>query len=141
MSSRFLHNIRTCMCIRKKCKNGEFSPCHFWLYYTCIYKPTLLFVCFVVSSFISLFLYLEASHVAVSTINTCVLRSLMIIIIIYVVVDNNNNNSNNSPFLHQQWIRFYNSASLFLFPLSSSICFVFLHSSGFSSQFCCAFLL
>ena len=29
MSSNFLHNIRTCICIRKCNKNGEFSPCHF----------------------------------------------------------------------------------------------------------------
>ena len=26
ISSNFLHNIRTCICIRKNYKNGEFSP-------------------------------------------------------------------------------------------------------------------
>ena len=25
-----LHNIKTCICIREKYINGEFSPCHFW---------------------------------------------------------------------------------------------------------------
>ena len=30
MSSNFLRNIRTCICIRKKYKNGEFSPFYFW---------------------------------------------------------------------------------------------------------------
>ena len=29
ISSNFLHNISTCICIRKNYKNGEFSPCHF----------------------------------------------------------------------------------------------------------------
>ena len=29
ISSNFLHNISTCICIRKCNKNGEFSPCHF----------------------------------------------------------------------------------------------------------------
>ena len=29
ISSNFLHNIRTCICIRKYYKNGEFSPSHF----------------------------------------------------------------------------------------------------------------
>ena len=29
MSSNFLHNISTCICIRKNYKNGEFSPSHF----------------------------------------------------------------------------------------------------------------
>ena len=29
INSNFLHNIRTCICIRKKYKNGEFSPFHF----------------------------------------------------------------------------------------------------------------
>ena len=29
ISSNFLHNIRTCICIRKCNKNGEFSPSHF----------------------------------------------------------------------------------------------------------------
>ena len=27
--SKFLHNIRTCICIRKNYKNGEFSRSHF----------------------------------------------------------------------------------------------------------------
>ena len=27
--SNFLHNIRICICIRKKYKNEEFSPSHF----------------------------------------------------------------------------------------------------------------
>ena len=30
MSSNFLHNISTCICIRKKYKNGEFSTFQFW---------------------------------------------------------------------------------------------------------------
>ena len=30
ISSNFLHNISTCICIRKKYKNGEFSTFHFW---------------------------------------------------------------------------------------------------------------
>ena len=32
ISSKFLHNINTCIhvCIRKNCKNEEFSPNHFW---------------------------------------------------------------------------------------------------------------
>ena len=30
MSSNFLHNISTCICIRKNYKNGEFSPFQFW---------------------------------------------------------------------------------------------------------------
>ena len=30
ISSNFLHNISTCICIRKNYKNGEFSPSHFW---------------------------------------------------------------------------------------------------------------
>ena len=37
ISSNFLHNIRTCICIRKNYKNGQFSPSHFWrntLYYS-----------------------------------------------------------------------------------------------------------
>ena len=37
ISSNFLHNISTCICIRKNYKNGEFSPSHFWpksLYYS-----------------------------------------------------------------------------------------------------------
>ena len=29
MSSKFLYNISTCICIRKNYKNGEFSPSHF----------------------------------------------------------------------------------------------------------------
>ena len=29
ISSNFLNNIRTCICIRKNYKNGEFSPCQF----------------------------------------------------------------------------------------------------------------
>ena len=29
ISSKFLHNISTCICIRKKYKNGEFSPFQF----------------------------------------------------------------------------------------------------------------
>ena len=29
ISSKFLCNIRTCICIRKNYKNGEFSPSHF----------------------------------------------------------------------------------------------------------------
>ena len=29
MRSNFLHNIKTCMCIRKNYKNGGFSPSHF----------------------------------------------------------------------------------------------------------------
>ena len=29
ISSNFLNNIRTCTCIRKNYKNGEFSPCQF----------------------------------------------------------------------------------------------------------------
>ena len=29
ISSNFLHNISTCICIRKNYKNGEFSPSHF----------------------------------------------------------------------------------------------------------------
>ena len=29
ISSNFLHNISTCICIRKCNKNGEFSPFHF----------------------------------------------------------------------------------------------------------------
>ena len=29
ISSNFLHNIRTCICIRKNYKNEEFSPNHF----------------------------------------------------------------------------------------------------------------
>ena len=29
ISSKFLHNLRTCICIRKNYKNGEFSPSHF----------------------------------------------------------------------------------------------------------------
>ena len=29
ISSKFLCNISTCICIRKKYKNGEFSPSHF----------------------------------------------------------------------------------------------------------------
>ena len=29
ISSNFKHNIRTCICIRKNYKNGEFSPCQF----------------------------------------------------------------------------------------------------------------
>ena len=29
IGSNFLHNIRTCMCIRKNYKKGEFSPSHF----------------------------------------------------------------------------------------------------------------
>ena len=29
ISSKFLHNISTCICIRKNYKNGEFSPSHF----------------------------------------------------------------------------------------------------------------
>ena len=29
ISSNFLHNIRTCICIRKNYKNGESSPSHF----------------------------------------------------------------------------------------------------------------
>ena len=28
-SSKFLHNISACICIRKNYKNGEFSPTHF----------------------------------------------------------------------------------------------------------------
>ena len=34
---KFLHNIRTCTCMRKNYKTGEFSPSHFWsntLYYS-----------------------------------------------------------------------------------------------------------
>ena len=30
ISSKLKHNIRTCMCIRKNYKSGEFSPSHFW---------------------------------------------------------------------------------------------------------------
>ena len=30
ISSNFLHNINTCICIRKNYKNGEFSPFQFW---------------------------------------------------------------------------------------------------------------
>ena len=30
ISSNFLHNISTCICIRKCNKNGEFSPSQFW---------------------------------------------------------------------------------------------------------------
>ena len=30
ISSNLLHNIKTCICIRKKYKNEEFSPSHFW---------------------------------------------------------------------------------------------------------------
>ena len=30
MSSNFLHNLRTCICIRKNYKIGEFSTFHFW---------------------------------------------------------------------------------------------------------------
>ena len=30
ISSNFLHNTSTCICIRKNYKNGEFSPSHFW---------------------------------------------------------------------------------------------------------------
>ena len=30
ISSNFLRNISTCICIRKKYKNGEFSTFHFW---------------------------------------------------------------------------------------------------------------
>ena len=29
INSNFLHNISTCICIRKNYKNGEFSPSHF----------------------------------------------------------------------------------------------------------------
>ena len=29
ISSNFLHNISTCICIRKNYKNGKFSPNHF----------------------------------------------------------------------------------------------------------------
>ena len=29
INSNFLHNIRTCICIRKNYKNEEFSPSHF----------------------------------------------------------------------------------------------------------------
>ena len=29
ISSNFLHNISTCICIRKNYKNGDFFPCHF----------------------------------------------------------------------------------------------------------------
>ena len=29
ISSNFLRNISTCICIRKNYKNGEFSPSHF----------------------------------------------------------------------------------------------------------------
>ena len=29
INSNFIHNIRTCICIKKCNKNGEFSPCHF----------------------------------------------------------------------------------------------------------------
>ena len=29
ISSNFLGNISTCICIRKNYKNGKFSPCHF----------------------------------------------------------------------------------------------------------------
>ena len=29
ISSNFLHNICTCICIRKNYKNGEFSPSYF----------------------------------------------------------------------------------------------------------------
>ena len=30
ISSNFIHNISTCICIRKKYKNAEFSPFQFW---------------------------------------------------------------------------------------------------------------
>ena len=30
ISSNFLRYLRTCICIRKKYKNEEFSPSHFW---------------------------------------------------------------------------------------------------------------
>ena len=30
ISSKFLCNISTCICIRKNYKNGEFSPSQFW---------------------------------------------------------------------------------------------------------------
>ena len=30
ISSNFLHNISTCICIRKKYKNEELSPFQFW---------------------------------------------------------------------------------------------------------------
>ena len=30
ISSNLLHNIRTCICIRKNYKNEEFSPSQFW---------------------------------------------------------------------------------------------------------------
>ena len=30
ISSNFLHSISTCICIRKKYKNEEFSTFHFW---------------------------------------------------------------------------------------------------------------
>ena len=30
ISSNFLHNIRTCICIRKKYINGDSFPSHFW---------------------------------------------------------------------------------------------------------------
>ena len=29
ITSNFLHNVKTCICIRKCNKNGEFSPCDF----------------------------------------------------------------------------------------------------------------
>ena len=29
INSKFLHNISTCICIRKNYKNGEISPSHF----------------------------------------------------------------------------------------------------------------
>ena len=29
ISSNFLHNISTCICMRKNYKNGKFSPLHF----------------------------------------------------------------------------------------------------------------
>ena len=30
ISSNFINNIRTCICIRKNYKNGEFSTFNFW---------------------------------------------------------------------------------------------------------------
>ena len=34
ISSNLKHNLSTCICIRKKYKNGEFSTFHFWRHLT-----------------------------------------------------------------------------------------------------------
>ena len=42
MSSNFLRNISTCICIKKKYKNGEFSTFDFWRNLACTIVQGLL---------------------------------------------------------------------------------------------------